>query len=87
MQGWAWLIGAKRSFDMPMRGELPAIVARSDRRASPARAFWSRLTTAVSNPQLQIVAAFCIIGILLTLNVALRFPEFGAVVAELDSFP
>jgi len=69
-----------------MRGELPAFVARSGRR-SPARILWSRLITAVSNPELQIVAALCIIGILLTLNVALRFPDFGAMLAELESLP
>ena len=32
------------------------------------------------------VAAFSLIGLLLALNVMLRFPEWGAMVAELNQF-
>jgi len=32
------------------------------------------------------VAAFCTIGLLVTLNVILRFPEFGAIIAQYNLF-
>jgi len=36
---------------------------------------------------MQTIIAFCIIGILVTLDVALCFPDFGGLVAELNAFP
>jgi len=35
----------------------------------------------------QAVVAFCAIGLLLTVNMVLRFPDFGATVAALAIFP
>lgn len=70
---------------MPMRGELPPITARLSTCAS-ARG-WSRLTAVLLNPDLQAIAAFCTIGILLTVNAVLWFPDFGELVAQLASFP
>jgi hypothetical protein len=72
---------------MPMRGELPPVAARSRARPSPVGTGWFRVATAVLNPELQTGLAFCIIGILLTLVLALRFPDFGALIADMNSFP
>jgi hypothetical protein len=71
---------------MPMRGELSTTAARSYVRPSPARTGWFRFVTAVLNPELQTGVAFCMIGILLTLIVSLLFPDFGVLIAELNSF-
>jgi hypothetical protein len=70
---------------MPMRGELPTRAARSYVRPSPVSTGWFRFVTAVLNPELQTGVAFCMIGILLTLIMALLFPDFGALIAELNS--
>jgi hypothetical protein len=47
---------------------------------------WHRLYAAVTDPDLQIVAAFCLIGLLLTLNLIFRFPDMGAVIAQYNQF-
>jgi len=72
---------------MPMRGELPAVAARPYTRAATAETGWSRFVAVISNPDLQSVIAFCAIGFLLTINVVLRFPDFGEAVAQLALFP
>lgn len=76
---------------MPMRGELPPVTARvypriATRSTAAERALW-RTFAALSNRDLHAVVAFCAVGILLTLNVILRFPDFGAQVASLAVFP
>jgi hypothetical protein len=70
-----------------MRGELPTRVARSDAPPSSVGTAWSRFAITLLNPELQTLIALCIIGILATLDVALRFPDFGALIADLNSFP
>jgi hypothetical protein len=47
---------------------------------------WQRLHAALADPDLQIVAAFCLIGLLLTLNLIFRFPDMGAVIAQYNQF-
>jgi esterase/lipase superfamily enzyme len=72
---------------MPMRGELPTVAARSYVRASRVEAGWRRFVAVISNPELRAVVAFCTIGFLITVNIVLRFPDFGGTVAQLASFP
>jgi hypothetical protein len=40
----------------------------------------------VDNPDLQATAAFCIIGLLITLNLMLFFPNLGALVTQYNQF-
>ncbi|MGB7560289.1 MAG: hypothetical protein WBL99_02355 [Candidatus Acidiferrales bacterium] len=73
---------------MPMRGELPPVSTRAyARRPSALENAWSQLAAAVCNNDVQAVVLFCGIGLLLTINVIVRFPEFGAQIAELAVFP
>jgi hypothetical protein len=44
---------------------------------------WLKLVT---DPDLQAVVAFCLIGLLLALNLMLRFPDMGAVIAQYNQF-
>jgi hypothetical protein len=39
------------------------------------------------DPEVQSIVAFCAIGLLVTINMVLRFPEFGVAVAQLEIFP
>ena len=72
---------------MPMRGELPTRAARAYVPPSAVKTAWYRFVTAVSDPELQTIIALCMIGILATLDMALRFPEFGGLISELNSIP
>ena len=51
-------------------------------RATP----WSRLVTAITDPNLTAIALFCAIGLLATVNVILHFPDFGETIAQFNQF-
>ncbi len=77
---------------MPMRSELPTAAAQTCARETAAEAvrsetFRSLALAFVSNRDLQAVAVFALIGFLLTINVVLRFPDFGQAFASLAAFP
>jgi hypothetical protein len=48
-------------------------------------ASWSRLVAA-RDSDLTAVAIFCAIGLLATLNLILRFPDLGAIIAQYNQF-
>jgi hypothetical protein len=70
-----------------MRGELSTATARTYDRGPAGRTFWSSALRIVSDSDLQAVAGFALIGLLLTINVVLRYPDFGQAFAELAVFP
>jgi hypothetical protein len=45
-----------------------------------------QIVAALANPELFAVVAFCLIGLLLALNLILRFPVFGAVIEQYNQF-
>jgi hypothetical protein len=47
---------------------------------------WSWLRTVISDPNLIATALFCLIGLLTTVNLILRFPDFGAIIAQYNQF-
>lgn len=47
---------------------------------------WSRLKELTARGDLQLVVAFSLIGLLISLNLMFRFPEFGAVIAQYNQF-
>ena len=49
----------------------------------PVDRSWREILT---DPELNIVVIFSLIGLLLTLNLMFRFPEFGAVIAQYVKF-
>ena len=52
----------------------------------PAEEPWQRILIAATNSDLQLVVAFSLIGLLLTLNVMFRFPDLGALIAQYNQF-
>jgi hypothetical protein len=46
---------------------------------------WSSLKT-IADPNLRAVALFCALGLLMSLYVMIRYPEFGASIAQLSQF-
>ena len=55
-------------------------------RAKKTTSRWSWLATAVKDPSLIAIVSFCAIGLLITLNLMLRFPDFGALIAQYNQF-
>ena len=72
---------------MPMRSELPAVTVRTCDPEPVAEPLWSSVVAVVSDHDLQAVATFAVIGLLLTMNVVVRFPDFGQAFAALAVFP
>lgn len=44
------------------------------------------LLAVFSDPNLPMIVAFCLLGLLLTLNFILRFPDLGAVIEQYNQF-
>ena len=62
------------------------LIKPADRRTRRTETEWSRLVTAIADPELHAVIAFCLIGLLLTLNLILRFPDLGAIIEQYNKF-
>jgi hypothetical protein len=65
---------------------LQRLIKPANRRTRRTETEWSRLVMVISTPELDAVIAFCLIGLLLTLNLILRFPDFGAVIEQYNQF-
>jgi hypothetical protein len=51
--------------------------------AKPKQWFWVGWLT---DPDLQIVVLFCALGLLISLYVMIRYPEFGAIIDQCNQF-
>jgi hypothetical protein len=47
---------------------------------------WDRFIAAINNTELLVIIAICALGLLITLNFRLRFPDFGAVIEQYNRF-
>ncbi len=47
---------------------------------------WSRRDSGTAGRDLYAAIAFCLVGLLLTLNFILRFPDLGAVIQQYNQF-
>jgi hypothetical protein len=57
------------------------------RGSDDAKSTADRLRAAMAGPNLFVVLAFCAIGLLVTLNLIFRFPDFGISVEQLAQSP
>ena len=55
--------------------------------AAAIKALWGRLVALLSDPVLLAVSVFCVIGLLITLNLIIRFPDFTAVSEQFQQYP
>jgi hypothetical protein len=53
---------------------------------STRSAVWHGLVTTITDPEFTTIAALCVIALLLTFNLILRFPDFGTVIAQCSQF-
>lgn len=73
---------------LPVTRDLQPLTTSANRRPSAVQIAWRRFVTATAaNPDLIAVVTFCAIGVLVTINVILRFPDFGAIAEQIDRFP
>jgi hypothetical protein len=66
--------------------KLQLIAKVEDRDVNAADGSLHQFVVAITNPDLQAAVAFSLIGLLVTLNLILRFPDFGAVIAQYNQF-
>ena len=71
---------------MPMRGELPIATAKACNRSTLER-ISAKCFAIISSRDLHFIVGFCFAGFLLTVNVVMRFPDFGQAFAALQVFP
>jgi hypothetical protein len=62
-------------------------LARPVSRQVKAEGTWrARFIAMTTDPDLAVVVAFSVIGLLIALNVILRFPDLGAVIEQYNQF-
>lgn len=69
----------------PMGRPVKAAESQSARLIA-ARLVATRLVAAMTNANVLAVVAFCLIGLLISLNLMLGFPDFGAVIEQYNQF-
>lgn len=47
---------------------------------------WSEFLAIFSDPDLPMIVVFCLVGLLLTFSLILRYPDFGAVIEQYNQF-
>ena len=72
---------------MPMRTELPIRVTRERNGNSDFQHLCAWATAMIKNPELQMVAVFCGVGLWLTLYFMHRFPDYGEMIQAAVLFP
>jgi hypothetical protein len=64
-------------------GAAQAVGKINDRYIDPPETSWRKL---INDPDLNTVVTFSLIGLLLALYLAFRFPDVGAVIAQYNQF-
>ena len=67
--------------------ELEPTAKPEDRRFKALQMTWDRIVAATTNPDLIAVTLFCAIGLLISLNLILRFPNAGLFVEQYNVLP
>ena len=70
----------------PVIRKLQTLEKSKSRNVNEAPSQWPKFLAIFSNPDLPMVVAFCLLGLLLALSLILRFPDFGAVIEQYNQF-
>ena len=70
----------------PLTHDSPRLIKSAYRDSDNAKSAANRLHAAIAGPNLFIILAFCAVGLLVTLNLLFRFPDFGVDVEQLSQF-
>jgi hypothetical protein len=72
--------------DFPVNREPQLRTKPTGRLVNAGGTLWTKIVTLANDPDLVPIVAFCTIGLLIVLNVMLRFPNIGAVIAQSNLF-
>jgi hypothetical protein len=70
----------------PVVRKLQPLEKSKGRHADETPSQWPQLFAIFTNPDLPTIIAFCLLGLLLTLNLMLRFPDLGALIEQYNQF-
>ena len=71
---------------LPEAHDVPPPVASRRRAAKATETRWNQLIAAMTDPELTVIVMLCAIALLITINLILRFPNFGAVIEQYNQF-
>ena len=71
---------------LPVRSESQSLVKPVNPHASAFEIAWDRLVMTITDPDLITVVAFSAIGLLIAINLILRFPDVGAIIEQYNQF-
>ena len=71
---------------LSVRRELQPLTKPAGQLTKLPEAAWHQVLAETTDPDFIIIAAFCTIGLLITINVILRFPDFGASAERYNQF-
>ena len=70
----------------PVIRKLQTLEKSNGRNVKEAPSQWREFLAIFSNPDLPMIVAFCLTGLLIALSVIQRFPDFGAVIEQFNQF-
>jgi hypothetical protein len=69
-----------------MRYEIQSVPTSANRRVGVVRTAWRWFAATFADPNLSAVVVFCGIGLLIAINLILRFPDVSTVIMEYNLF-
>jgi hypothetical protein len=70
----------------PVIRELQTLEKSKGQNVNEAPSRWSEFLAIFTSPELPMIIAFCLLGLLLTFSLILRFPDLGAVIEQYNQF-
>jgi hypothetical protein len=70
----------------PVVRKLQPLEKSKGRDVNEAPSQWPEFLAIFSNPDLPMIVVLCLLGLLLTFSLILRFPDFGAVIEQYNQF-
>jgi hypothetical protein len=71
---------------LPVIRKLQTLEKSKGHNVNEAPSRWSEFFAIFTNPDLPMIVAFCLLGLLLTFGLILRYPDFGAVIEQYNQF-
>jgi hypothetical protein len=63
-----------------------SLLNSTSRKTKTSETEWSRRDSETAGPDLTVIIAFCLIGLLLSLNFMFHFPDLGAIIEQYNRF-
>ena len=71
---------------LPVIRKLRTLEKSKGHNVNEAPSRWLKFLAIFTNPDLPMIVAFCLLGLLLTFSLILRYPDFGAVIEQYNQF-